>query len=118
MSNIMEKSGIKAERKTKEGKNMTKNFEFAKDVAMKEAKELGTELNYWLIYNAINGAIFSDELNKVHDEFRTKADMKLRDPRGRMHVLGFDIAGERSPKFYEAYARAKEKSKGRAFGGR
>lgn len=80
MSHIMEKSGvIKAERKTKEGKNMTKNFEYAKEVALKEAKELNTDLNYWLIYNAINGAIFNDDLNKVHEEFRTKADVKVMD---------------------------------------
>jgi hypothetical protein len=71
----MEAIGMNAENK-RSGKK-TKNFDYAKEIAQKEAKKLDSDMNLWLVYNAVNNTIFNDDLNTKHDEFRTADDTKL-----------------------------------------
>jgi hypothetical protein len=77
MVNLME--GIKMNAVNARSGNKSNNFEYAMDIAKKEASKLDSDMNLWLVYNAVNNAIFSDELNSKHDEFRMQEDAKLMD---------------------------------------
>lgn len=55
----------------------SKNAQFVLDVIAKESEILNTKPNAWIVYNAMNEWIYSDERNKKNDDMRRNLDIKV-----------------------------------------
>ena len=67
------------EKMKKSDKNIepSKNAQFVLDVIAKESEILNTKPNAWIVYNAMNEWIYSDERNKKNDDMRRNLDIKV-----------------------------------------
>jgi hypothetical protein len=69
--------GIFMFEKSEKNTDLSINADFVMNVIAKESDTLNTKPNAWIVYNAINEFIYSDERNKKTDSQRRELDVKL-----------------------------------------